>query len=229
MPPSAEMISPVTKRDTSAARNTTTSAMSSATAQRPSGVCASMPSTTPGTSLLRAHSAVSTTPGSDRVDADSRAPVFHRQRPRSGVERALRRGVGGAPRRAHLGRHRRQVDDRTAAGCNHRRHERGDEEERRAHVDRVEPIDELRVELRRRQPGRGRGVVDQHVDGAERVERGARRCCRRVRVLEVGGEDDGLVRQAISHLVQRGFVTSRHCDTSPGAVEHDRDGGADTA
>src|SRR5207248_3003452 len=46
-----------------AARKTMTSAMSSGVAQRRSGVCRSTPSTTPGTVLFLAHSAVSTTPG----------------------------------------------------------------------------------------------------------------------------------------------------------------------
>lgn len=74
MPPSAEMISPVTNRAASDARNTTTSAMSSATAHRPSGVCASIPSTTPATVLLRAHNAVSTTPGATALTRIPAAP-----------------------------------------------------------------------------------------------------------------------------------------------------------
>ena len=63
IPPSAEIVSPVTNRAASEARNTMTSAMSSGVAHLRSGVWCSIVSITPATVLLFAHRAVSTTPG----------------------------------------------------------------------------------------------------------------------------------------------------------------------
>src|SRR5450756_2774351 len=63
IPPSTEIVSPVTNRAASEARNTMTSAMSSGVAHLRSGVWFSIVPTTPAMTLLLAHSAVSTTPG----------------------------------------------------------------------------------------------------------------------------------------------------------------------
>ena len=147
MPPSAEIVSPVTKRAASDARNTTTGAMSSGFAHRRSGVCASICSTTPGIALLRAQSAVSTTPGDDRVHADPGRSELHRERAGGGVDRALRRRVGRAPRRAHDPRDRRRLTIEPRPRFDHRRQQRRDQQQGSAHVHREHRVDRRRVEV----------------------------------------------------------------------------------
>ena len=204
--------------------------MSSGVAQRRSGVCASICSTTPGIALLRAQSAVSTTPGATAFTRIPAGPELHRERAGGGVDRALRRRVGGTPRRTHEPRHRGQVDDRTAATLDHRRQQRRDEEQRGAHVHREQRVDRCRIEVDGGQPGRGGRVVHEDVDAvrARRVQRArdasvlprrrARRAARRGR-----GADPPATVSSCSQ------VASRERDACAGPSSAAGDRGADAA
>ena len=147
MPPSAQRVSPVTKRAASEARNTTTSAMSPASPTGRSGVWASIVLDDAGRALLRAHRSVSTTPGGHRVDPDPRRPELHGEGPGGGVDGALGGRVGGPAGRADHARHRREVDDRPPAALDHRGQQGGDQQQGRPHVDRQQAVDELGVEV----------------------------------------------------------------------------------
>ncbi len=164
IPPSAQIVSPVTNRAAGEARNTTTSAISSGAAQRRSGVCASISSTTPAIALFRAHRGSVDDAGSARVDADPGRPELDRQRAREGVDGSLRGGVRSPARRSDHAGDRGKVDDRTAPARLHARQHRCNQQQRRPDVDRVHPVDQLRVEVGGIQTARHSRVVDEHVD-----------------------------------------------------------------
>jgi len=110
----------------------------------------------------------------------------------------------------------------------HRRHERRDQQQRRADVDRVHPVDQLGVVLGDRQPLRVCGVVDEHVDAAAEPGAGRRRePLRRVGVRQVDLEHDRIVRQPGRDLTQRLHAASRQRHPRAGAVKRHRGGGAD--
>src|SRR5947209_20518239 len=120
MPPSAEMVSPVTNREASEARNTITSAMSSGVAQRRSGVWASTASMTPGTALFFSHRAVSTTPGATALTLIPAGPSSMARDLVAASMAPLGGRVSGPAGRADQPRHRGEVDDRAPTVLGHR-------------------------------------------------------------------------------------------------------------
>ena len=159
MPPSAEIVSPVTKRAASDARNTTT--RRDVVRVRPAaerGLRLDLLDHAGDRLVAGPERGVDDT-GRDRVHADPGRAQLHRERAGGGVDRALRRRVGRAPRRAHEPRDRREVDDRTAARGDHRRQQRRDQEQGSAHVHREHRVDRRGVEVDGGQPRRGGRVV----------------------------------------------------------------------
>ena len=103
----------------------------------------------------------------DRVEADAMRPVLHRKRTGQCIDGALRRRVRRPSRRAALRRHRRHVDHRPAGPFDHRRHERGGEQEQVAHVEAMDIVDGSRVELGGVRADTDAGVVHEDVDMTE--------------------------------------------------------------
>ena len=149
-------------------------ATSSSEAALPMGMrssCRCQPSPRPRTSMR----AVSTVPGADRVDGDAVARDLHRQRLGQTLNAEVGHVVGrgaGAPALAGDGR---QIDDAAPLLLDHDRHDSLAQEERAGQLDLEHLVPDGLVEIRQRHAivaARIGGVVDEHVDTAERVHDG---------------------------------------------------------
>ena len=134
-----------------------------------------VPDSVPASASRRANvlsiSSVSTVPGATQLTR-MRGRVLERELPREPDQRPLRGDVGAHPRLPWRPGDRGDVDDRPAAARDHAGQERlGDEVDRvEVDVDGAVPLLVVVVgEQVAARPARDAGVVDEHVDGAERV------------------------------------------------------------
>ena len=181
MPPSTTSVVPVMKREAGEARKPTTSAMSSGSPQRPSGVCDRIQRVAL-VGLRRGGHRRADQAGRDRVDADAPRAELDRERLGQRAQRRLRRGVDRRGRTRHR-EHRDGLDrgdaDHRAAG-RHAVDETLEQEERRARVDADHALPVGEPDLAERPRLDHARAVDEHVDArAERRGSAATRSHRR--------------------------------------------------
>jgi hypothetical protein len=156
--------------------------------------------------LFLAHISVSTTPGATELTRIPCGPssIASDRRPRHRGDRA-------------------QIDDRAASALDHARDQRRDQQQRRADVHGVEPVDQLCVELLRGHARGDRGVVDQHVDVAELFGRVAHDPSGDFGIREIGLEHHRVVAELGRDFVQPRAAAGDQRDARAGVVERASD------
>ena len=189
-PPSTTICAPLTYELRSEARKSVVRATSSGCASRRSGMRSSYerPLRLDVDSLRRAGldeldcALGPRRPGRDRVDADAVGPELERHRLRQPPDRVLRGPVVREAGAARVdGVDRRDVDDRAAIALRpHPRRGGADAEEAAADVHAEDPLELLRRHVLEQEVREHAGVVDEHVEAAERRDGG------RHQTLDVG-------------------------------------------
>ena len=126
-------------------------------------------------------------------------------------------------------RDRGQADDRAAAAGGHAGRQRRDEQQRRAHVDGVHPVDHLGIDVAQEHPAAERGIVDEHVDATQLGLGVGRQAARGDGVRQVGLDHDGVIRQPRGHPRQRVAGASREGHAGARPVQRGGDPGSDAA